>query len=827
MLERITQWLAGDAALGPGQTDLVPSHFGFNAPFSFPVCIALLVLAGLLVIRLYWPRLTGVEGPARGLLVFLRTAVVLLTLFLVLDPSIIAQRVRPGEQFVILLFDDSRSMRIVGPDGLSRGDRLKKAYSAAKETFEGTLKRKHQLARYSLGAGIEPLQDVTDLDFSERESDLIGGVQSALGDLQGTSISAVVLFSDGVQQSPRERLDDLPGTVPIFTVGTDTDAHWRDVEVTSLNVKRTDFDRSPVVVTVGVRTSGLAGRKILVEVRLGSRVAESKIIEPVENLEEHEVRLDFVPDRQGWLEYEARAQLIDSPADDAIRENNARSFIIDNRQKTFRILYVSGRPNWQNRFVRAALDGDKQLKLTSLICISNAERKFVFRGKKSSLANPLFEGFDEERDRPRYDEAVFLRLGAEEGELISGYPQSAEELYTYDLIIWGDVERAFFTTAQMQLTRDFVEKRGGTLLLLGGPNSFTQGEFAGTLLEGMLPAMLYDTGQDPLVLRTAQAFRVVPTMEGSLTGSWSLDSNLEENRRLWESMPPLFGLDRFPLFRVGATVMAEAVIDDSQAEGSPVFVVQRYGEGRCALLAVSDTWQWRMRLGEEDERQADGRASPRQAVGSSAPLHDRLWRQVVRNLVNDVPKPVVLRSPQDTYTQGTPAEFEFVIRDGLFDKRDGLHATAGIITPAQQEPSLDMEESIQETGLYASRFSPEEAGLHTLRLTALTEKGEAVATFEDAFLVEPDHREFRNAQYNPEFLQQLSKPTKRRTGSPSASADLYSLDQLEELAQAIPVPIHRDAETLLLHLWHFPGFFFVLAAMMAAEWYIRRRRGHP
>ena len=56
---------------------------------------------------------------------------------------------------------------------------------------------------------------------------------------------------------------------------------------------------------------------------------------------------------------------------DHIAQNNTRAFAIDNRPKQYRILYVCGRPNWQNKFFRMALEeDDKQLKLTSLIAIS-------------------------------------------------------------------------------------------------------------------------------------------------------------------------------------------------------------------------------------------------------------------------------------------------------------------------------------------------------------------------------------------------------------------------------------------------------------------------
>ena len=803
MLKRLTSWLAGD-----GAEDLVPSHFGFSVPIPLFVCLFLLAVAAVAVAALYWRRLGGLDTPLRTFLVFTRTATITLLLFLALDPSIVAQRIRPGEQFVILLFDDSQSMRLVGEDGLSRGERLKEAYEAAHQDFEGYLSRRHQLARYRLGVSIEPIQEIAGLDFDQRESDLIGGIATALTDLQGTNISAVVLFSDGVQQSANERVEvgDIPASVPIFTVGADVESNWHDIELSSLSVRRTDFDKSPVVVEVEVQSSGLAGREAQVGVYLGSRLLKSRKIKITEAVETHSVRLEFIPDRPGWLEYEATVELLDTgllaggtvDGADRIQENNGRTFIVDNREKEYRILYVSGRPNWENKFVRRALEKDKQLRLTSLISISNAEPKFVFRpGKRSSISNPLFEGFDDDRDRPRYDETVFLRLGASEHELLSGYPATPEELFTFDLLIWGDVKRDFFNTAQFEVTRDFVEKRGGSLLLLGGPNSFSDGGFAGTLIESMLPVVLYPNSEKS---RLDRFFLVEPTVEGALSGVWSFEAGLQENLKAWQEMPPLYSLNQFPLVRAGATVMAEAKGVGADGEDRPLYAVQRYGEGKCAILATSDTWQWQMRLEKDDER------------------HERLWRQLSRNLVHEVPEQAVLREKKDAYTQGAPAEFAFILRDEVFDKREGLRTSVTLTSPSQEEMPLSVDESIQETGLYTSDFTPEETGLYRLALTAVDDKDEVVATLDEAFLVEPDRREFQNAQYNAAFLEELSE---RGGGA------LYSLANLAELAREIPLPLHQDAEEIRLHLWHLQWFYVILVAMMALEWFLRRRRGHP
>ncbi len=807
MLERITAWLAGDAS-----ENLVASHFGFNAPLPAVMCVALVIGAAVLTAVFYWRRLTAVTTPMRVLLVALRTAAVTIIVFLVLDPSIIAQHIKPGEQFVVLLFDDSKSMRLVGQDGESRADRFVKAYQAAEDSFEGVLRQKNQLARYRVGGAIEPIQSIDDLKFEQRESDLTGAVQSSLMDMEGTSVSAVVLFSDGVQQTSNDPVSiaDIPQTAPVFTVGVDTASDWRDIEVGDISVKRTDFDQSPVVINADIHSTGLAGRQAMVEALLGTRVVKSKLIDITDESQDHEVRLEYIPDRDGWLEYAVEVRLMEGavPAvegaaglpDERIKENNVKRFVVDNREKQYRILYVSARPNWEHKFIRRALTDDDSLKLTSLICISNAAPKFTFHGKDTAIKNPLFEGFDEDEDRPRYDEAVYLRIGATEQELVSGFPVLAEELYQYSLVIFGDVEREMLTAAQLELSRDYVEKRGGNLLLMGGPKSFTESQFSGSIIESMLPVVLFTDSDGPEASKAEGLFSVEPTMEGFLAGSWSFHNDAGENERMFTELPQLYGLERFPVVRPGATVMAEVASGTPDLEGRPLYLMQRYGEGRCAVLATSDTWQWQMRLTEEDDR------------------HERIWRQIVRNLVHDTPEAAYLRGKADTYTQGEPADFEFIVRDKIFERREALRVTVNLKTPSGEETPLSVDESIEEAGLYTSSFTPEDTGLYTMTLSALNDKDEAVATLDEAILVEPDQREFQQAQYDDALLKELAS---------TSSGEHYSLDRLGELAESIPVPQRDDAEQVWLHLWHLPGFYVVVVAMLIAEWYFRRKKGQP
>jgi uncharacterized membrane protein len=798
----LQSWLQNQTG---GATDVGDFTFQFGLPLGVTLAFALLTLLAVVAAIFWWSRLSALPGARRAVVAALRAAALLLVLFLLCDPLLVGHRLESNDDYVILLFDDSRSMRIAGEDGVSRAQRLQDAYTAARETFESKLRARHQLAVYRFGETIDRVQDPAALDFDERESNPAGAIDAAIRDLVGANVSAVVLFSDGVRQGVASSSPAAaPSSVPVYTVGVDTASVWRDLEIRSVGVARTNFDKSPLSLTVQVAAQGLAGRNAVIEVFEGDRLADAHPLAIGGDTLETKVALQFLPRTRGWLDCTARVRLVDeppaaaaAPQTERVLENNARGFVVDNRERAYRILYFSGRPNWQNKFIRRALEDDPELKLAGLIRISGPENTFDFR--PNANFNPLYEGFDEsEVHVPRFDEAVFVRLGLGESELADGYPLAAEDLFPFDLVIWGDIEANYFSSHQFEITRDYVSKRGGSLLLMGGARGFTEGHYEGTLIEPMLPVMLH-ASEDLDQGGRQIPYRVTPTVEGFLSGVWSLDTDPETNEWLWTGLPEIFGVNRFPLVRAGATESARAAGPGDDRDRR-LFVAQRYGAGVCAVLATGETWQWHLQMDPADT------------------VHDRFWRQMIRSLVQNVPPPVVMRSPADEPTAGDETRIDFLVRDALFDKREGMRTAVRVTPPMRPPVDLPVEESIAESAVYTAAFAPAAPGPHRLTLTAKNDAGETVAELETALHVQPDLREYRNAAFAPDFLRAVAD---------ESGGAFYTLDRLAELADTIPRTAGDDSRRIVIHLWNFPGFFILIALLFSIEWYLRRRYGQP
>ena len=110
------------------------------------------------------------------------------------------------------------------------------------------------------------------------------------------------------------------------------------------------------------------------------------------------VKFEVKPEALGVSFYTVEVGQAEQPEDEATEEeatmaNNRRIVAVERRREPYRILYVAGRPNWEYKFLKRALEDDPQVDLVGLIRIAKREPKFVFLGREGESSNPLFKGF--------------------------------------------------------------------------------------------------------------------------------------------------------------------------------------------------------------------------------------------------------------------------------------------------------------------------------------------------------------------------------------------------------------------------------------------------
>ena len=171
-------------------------------------------------------------------------------------------------------------------------------------------------------------------------------------------------------------------------------------------------------------------------------------------------------------------------------------------------------------------------------------------------------------------------------ELAAGFPKTREELFAYRSLVLGSVEASAFTADQLRMIAEFVDVRGGGLLLLGGHRAFAEGGYTGTPVAEVMPVTI-GKGNDALV-----HLKVHPTRAGEAHAVTQLDDTEQASAARWKSMPQLTSVNQIDAIKPGATVLLSAT-DDRRRE-RVVLAYERYGRGKSIAFPVQDAWKWQM-----------------------------------------------------------------------------------------------------------------------------------------------------------------------------------------------------------------------------------------
>ena len=86
------------------------------------------------------------------------------------------------------------------------------------------------------------------------------------------------------------------------------------------------------------------------------------------------------------------------------------------------------------------------------------------------------------------------------------FPAAKDDLFAYDVVLFGDADTSFLSQSQMQNLVEFVTEKGGGILFIAG-ESFDPLSYRGSPLELLLPVELSDARNPTAVGTSVSAFR--------------------------------------------------------------------------------------------------------------------------------------------------------------------------------------------------------------------------------------------------------------------------------------------------------------------------------
>lgn len=720
-----------------------------------------------------------VRGRARGRdrlgLGALRLALLAVVLVLLMRPVLLISTVVPQENYLAVLVDDSRSMRI--DDGVSRAGVVHDALLDPASPLLASLADQFRvrLYRFSDGATRMTGEGAAELEFSGDRTRLGRSLEQVRDELGSLPLSGVVVVTDGADQAAGELDQALLGYraagVPVFPVGVGSETLGRDIELTAVNVPSSALGGAALVAEAVLSHSGFGGRTVQVLVERDGRIVGSREVE-LEDETGTTVRVDFSAGPLGPATYRVRVPVQEG---ERVDQNNERDVTITVQPGPRKVLYYEGEPRHEVAFLRRAVAPDSALQVVVL---------------------------------QRTDDQRFMRLGVDSGEeLASGFPRTREELFQYRALVLGSVEASAFSHEQLEMIEEFVERRGGGLLMLGGRSALSEGGWAGTpvaraLPVELLPAPSSESGaarpasDDPF---TSGGFRAELTVEPTRSARRHPITRMEEDAPVipWAELPALSAFNRVGPAKPGATALL--VGRGSVADGQVVLAEQRYGRGRSAVFAVHDSWIWQMDAGIPLEDQT----------------HERLWRQLLRWLVAETPDAVATEVPSERIGTGDVVPVTARVRDPRFGGVNDASVVARVTSPAGGVREVPLRLRAGSDGEYGGQFPVEETGLHEVRVEAAYDTVTAVAE-PAAVRAGPDMSEYFGAAMHRPLLERVASETGGR---------FYTAGNLGSLPEDLAYTARGATVVEEKELWDMPAAFLVVLMLMSAEWLLRRRKG--
>ena len=203
----------------------------------------------------------GIAGWRPAAVWLLQAAIAALLLVMLWHPAISVATLKPQQNIVAVVVDDSRSMSI-SEDGKTR---LERARSALSGGLVSELEKKFQVRLYRFGQALERVQKVDQIAGAAESTRIGDALKQVAAEATSLPIGAMVLVSDGADNSGGIDLETIAELkrhkIPVHTVGIGRDRIERDIEITDATAPARTLAGSRVNVQVTLRQRGYESRK--------------------------------------------------------------------------------------------------------------------------------------------------------------------------------------------------------------------------------------------------------------------------------------------------------------------------------------------------------------------------------------------------------------------------------------------------------------------------------------------------------------------------------------------------------------------------------------
>ncbi|MBM3222612.1 MAG: hypothetical protein FJZ47_02240 [Candidatus Tectomicrobia bacterium] len=748
------------------------SSLTWEMTLSFTLTCAVAVLC-VLLLYLQWRDLRPrVSLRVCWGLCLLRVVVYGLVLGMLLNPSLLIQKVLQILPPLLVMLDTSGSMGLAEAGKPSRLQQARDYLRGGERSALATLAQQYQLKLYQFDetARALPIERLEEVQPGGRSTDVLSALHTVLEEQRGTQPMGVLLLSDGAHHGSDTALGHLrQAGIRVVTAGVGVHSPYRDIRIASVQAPTLAFVHYPTEVNVKLQTWGYRGEQLPVVLTRAGRVVATRTVHVTTDVGEQQVQFELEPEEVGEFTYTVS---VAPHLGEAITTNNHTDFPLSVARDKIRVLLVCGSPSWNYRFLRQGLKQDPGIDMISFVILRTPTDVVNVPENQLSLI-------------PFPTQRLFT-----------------QELKNFDLIIFENFSyQLYFPWYYLENVRKYVHE-GGAFAMLGGMLSFAQGGYTGTPIEDILPISMR---QDRSDYRTVTQ-RMLLTDEGKAHPITRLASDAAENQRIWDMLPELDALNVVGHVKPGATVLGVSSSRVDDRPGVPLLAMQRFGEGRTLALMSDYIWKWNFQMaGRMDSNQH----------------YLQFIRQMVRWLIRDpVLKQVRMVADASEFPVGSEVTGTVQVLQDDYRPAETATLSTKLRTPQGAELPVQYV-ATNNPGEYRYRFRADEEGIYTLDVQADI-GGKTHEANRLLLRVQQAGDESQYAAPNPALLRDIAE----RTGGLFFALDDPARPGVTSVSEFFGgAPSYQVLEETRLRLRETLPIFFLMLSVLALEWWWRRRAG--
>ena len=783
----------------------------YSAPIHWFWVVAISCIAIFFLLRIYLAERGQSSKFLRSFLFLLRSLIVLLVLLSSLNWNLETKKFR--KPTIVFLFDNSASLQhldeVDDPESiLARLEELKadlpsrlnllRLSVSEQATRMNSILDQFEIVSYSFGKDLIPIGSssnlsadgsisgwVSNLNAQETVSNLNAAIKRVIAAGGGQPPAAIVAFTDGIASDGRElNLSKKYATaesVPVFFVGLGDQNPASDIFIERVGVNKNVFVNDLVEFEIMLSANGLQGQKTVVslfDAEMRKTVAEKEVLIRSDRFRSP-IRFRTRMNQSGRFEYLIAAKSVEQEFD---KSNNEKTVSINVNDDQIRVLLVYDYPSREFNYLKQ------------------------FLGRPSKGENDPDAEFSMNRIQlDTFLQQADIEYAATDRHAIKLFPVNKEQLFQYDVIIFGDVKPNWagkvaggIGQSELDHLKEFVEERGGGVVFIAGPK-FTPSAYSNSSIADLFPIDMKSVitpisdGQSIETADLTTEFQLRQTPAGRRFLPMDISDGLGQPKSYLDFRGAYwFATSRNK--KIAAQTFAEF---ESEGRQLPAILFHTVGSGSVLYHAFPETHRWRFR---QDET-----------------YFGRYWSQMIQYLassklaINEAG--IELETDRSQYYRGEAV----TLIATLFDRTkvpDLNRIRLGLLSASGRETPIEVLRRSFQSNVYNGTIDGLSPGSYRVKLIDYP-------NIKTNFEIVDGSRENIRQPINEEHMRKLAE---------ESGGKFLKVDELGELPRALPatdlIEMGSDPPWFFWHQWQFILFFgAVVVVLLTTEWILRKMAG--